>query len=125
MNWIIGVSIVAGILAWWGLMRRPLIAEATAREKLARGALVIDVRTPREFESSRVPEAINIPLDELEKHLSEHVTNKQQVLLVHCLTGTRSGLAMFRLQGMGYPNVFNLGSLARAKRIVAGWRKPA
>ena len=122
MNWIIGVSIVAGILAWWGLMRRPLIAEATAREKLARGALVIDVRTPREFESSRVPDAINIPLDELEKHLPGHVADREQVLLVHCLSGNRSDLARHRLKGMGYPNVFNLGSLARAKRIVAGRR---
>jgi rhodanese-related sulfurtransferase len=45
------------------------------------------------------------------------VKDQNQVLLVHCLSGGRSGLAKQQLKGMGYPNVFNLGSLSRTRMI--------
>jgi rhodanese-related sulfurtransferase len=42
------------------------------------------------------------------------------VLLVHCQSGMRSGEARKKLIAMGYPNVHNLGSYARAVSIVRG-----
>ena len=46
--------------------------------------------------------------------------DKSRVLLLHCLSGGRSGIAKRQLKGMGYTNVFNLGSYGRAKQIVSG-----
>jgi rhodanese-related sulfurtransferase len=46
------------------------------------------------------------------------VKDKNQVLLLHCQSGMRSGVAKSRFKGLGYPNVFNLGSYARASHIV-------
>ena len=89
-----------------------------ARKHLAAGALVIDVRSPEEFRSGHVPGAINIPLGELRESLPGRVTDKNQVLLLHCLSGGRSGIARRQLRSLGYPNVFNLGSYARAERVV-------
>jgi rhodanese-related sulfurtransferase len=40
------------------------------------------------------------------------------MLLLHCLSGMRSGMAKQKLKSLGYANVFNLGSLARARKIV-------
>jgi rhodanese-related sulfurtransferase len=42
------------------------------------------------------------------------------VLLLHCQSGARSGAAKKKLIALGCPNVFNMGSYARAERIVTG-----
>ena len=44
--------------------------------------------------------------------------DKNQTLLLHCASGMRSGIAKDTLKSLGYANVFNLGSLARARKIV-------
>jgi rhodanese-related sulfurtransferase len=44
--------------------------------------------------------------------------NKAQPLLLHSVSGTRSGMGKAMLRRMGYPNVFNLGSYGRAERIL-------
>jgi rhodanese-related sulfurtransferase len=46
------------------------------------------------------------------------VKDKNQVLLLHCLSGTRSAMAKIKLKKMGYPNAFNLGSYGRAEGIL-------
>jgi len=46
------------------------------------------------------------------------VPDKSQVLLLHCASGMRSGMAKSKLNGMGYINAFNLGSYGRAESIL-------
>lgn len=125
MDWTIVIIIAAVLAGFYLLKRMSFISEETARQHLANGALVIDVRSTEEFRSCQVPNAINIPLGELREKLPARVKDKNQVLLLHCLSGGRSGLAQQQLRGMGYPNVFNLGSLSRAREIVTGNGAPA
>lgn len=120
MNWTIALIAVVVVATFFLLRRMSFVAEATARQHLANGALVIDVRSAEEFQSGNVPNAINIPLGELRDSLPLRVKNKHQLLLLHCRSGGRSGIAQLQLKGMGYPNVFNLGSNGRAERIVSG-----
>jgi len=96
------------------------ISAKDALEKMKTGALVIDVRSPGEFSSGHLTKAINIPLDEIETALPKRVQDKNQVLLLHCASGMRSGMAKNKLNGMGYTNAFNLGSYGRATGIVDG-----
>jgi phage shock protein E len=117
-NWT-PLLIFAGVVIVFILLKRS--GQISAKEALAHlknGALVIDVRSPGEFSSGHLSAAINLPLDEIETALSGHVKNKNQVLLLHCQSGMRSGLARNKLKRLGYANVFNLGSLARARKIV-------
>lgn len=86
---------------------------------LKNGALVIDVRSPGEFNSGHLPKAINIPVDEIETALPKRVKDKNQGLLLHCASGMRSGVAERKLKGMGYANACNLGSYGRAAKIVS------
>ena len=79
---------------------------------------MIDVRSPGEFNSGHLAKAINIPLDEIETALPKRVKDKGQMLLLHCASGMRSGMAKSKLIGMGYTNAFNLGSYGRAESIV-------
>ena len=82
--------------------------------------MVLDVRTPEEFRAGHLRGAVNIPLDELQDEVRRRVPDRSQVVLLHCLAGTRSGIARRMLRGMGYTNAFNLGSYGRARRIVNG-----
>ena len=84
------------------------------------GALLIDVRSPAEFNSGHLPNAINFPVDNIENALPRRVKDKSQVLLLHCQSGMRSGMAKDKLKGLGYANAFNLGSYAQAAKIVRG-----
>jgi phage shock protein E len=120
MNWT-DVLIAAAILAAFLIYRRAgLISIKDAQTYLRNGAMVIDVRTAGEFVASHLPIAVNLPLSEIETHLSRRIKDKNQVLLLHCQSGARSGAAKKKLIALGCPNAFNMGSFARAERIVSG-----
>lgn len=119
MNWTIAlVSFVVALLVILLLKRIGQISPATARAHLATGAIVIDVRTPGEFASGHLRNAINIPLPEIETAVPRRVGDKNKVLLLHCQSGMRSGVACKKLKRLGYTNTFNLGSYARASQTV-------
>jgi len=118
MSWS-SVLIIGLVLAvFLGLKRLGLVSAGVARKYLEAGAVVVDVRTVGEFRSGHLSNAVNIPLDELQRRLPGRVPDKNQVLLLHCLSGTRSGIARRALKTMGYTHVFNLGSYGRAKSIL-------
>ena len=120
MDWTL-IGIVAGALGGMFLLKRvSLIPVDAARRHLQQGALVVDVRSAGEFRGGHLPDAINIPLGELKEVLPRREPDKNRVLLLHCLSGTRSGMARRILKGMGYSNVFNLGSYGRAQKIRGG-----
>ena len=91
---------------------------ATAREHLKRGALLVDVRTVAEFNAKHLTNAVNIPLDDIQLTLPKRVPDKGQVILLHCRSGRRSGIAEQQLRGLGYTNVFNVGSFEQAEKLV-------
>ena len=122
MNWTIAIVVGAILVAFFIVKRMSFVSEEAARKHLAQGALVIDVRSPEEFRGGHVPDAINLPLGQLRESLPRHVKDKNQVLLLHCLSGGRSGIARGQVRSLGYPNVFNLGSFARAEKIVRSAR---
>ena len=112
-TWIIIGTVVAAFLIFKQLNA---VKPATAREWLKKGALVIDVRSESEFQERHLPGAINVPLNRLGEEIARRAPNKEQPLLLHCLSGTRSGMGTSALKKMGYRNVFNLGSYGRAEK---------
>jgi phage shock protein E len=118
MNWTTILVIAAIITVIFMMKKSGQISPKDALGYLKNGALVIDVRSPGEFNSGHLPTAINIPLDEIETALPRRVKDKNQVLLLHCQSGMRSGMAKQKLKSIGYTNVFNLGSYGRAESIL-------
>ena len=53
--------------------------------------VIVDVRTPAEFQAGHVPGATNLPLDELRERLDELPTDRK--LVVYCQVGMRGYLA--------------------------------
>ena len=118
MNWT-SILIAFALLVILFLLRRSgQISIKDAQTHVKNGALVIDVRTPAEFSSGHLPGAINLPLDQIETSLPRRVQDKSKVLLLHCQSGMRSGVAKKKLVALGYANAFNLGSYGRAAEVV-------
>jgi phage shock protein E len=111
--------VIGGVVAAFLLLKRlTLVGPAAARDWLNKGALVIDVRSEGEFQERHLPGAINIPLGQLREEIVRRAPDKEQPLLLHCLSGARSGLCRRILKQAGYGHVFNLGSYGRAARIL-------
>jgi len=63
-------------------------------------AIVLDVRTPEEAAGGHFPNAISIPLDELEKKLD--ALPKDKKIYAHCTTGARAEMAQALLTKEGF-----------------------
>ena len=88
------------------------ITSDEALAMLARGhVLLIDVRTPDEFEESHIPGAINLPLYELLELIEEIVPELDQHIVIYCQTGRRSQSAAQALVYVGYTAVYDLGGI--------------
>ena len=87
---------------------------AEAADLMNKGALVVDVRTPGEWEEGHAEVSVLLPLNELPARLAE--LPKERALLLVCRSGARSEHATVFLKSMGYEQVFNLGPWQRNPR---------
>jgi NADPH-dependent 2,4-dienoyl-CoA reductase/sulfur reductase-like enzyme/rhodanese-related sulfurtransferase len=93
---------MAGFVAG-GLLRgeHPQVdVEAVLAVPAARHPFVVDVRTPQEFGGGHLPEAVNIPVDELRSRLGE--LPHDQEIAVYCQVGQRGYLATRILRQAGF-----------------------
>jgi phage shock protein E len=118
MDWIIVAITVILLIAYIFLRRKNQISAQAAIAYLKHGALLIDVRSAAEYDIGHLEGARNMPLQEINSLIVEQVPDRNQVLLLHCQSGTRSGVAMTRLIALGYTNTHNLGSYDRAAHIL-------
>ncbi len=117
MEWVVVVALFVIAAGFVVLKQAGQISPEAARQHLQNGALVIDVRSVDEFGAGHLSAAVNIPLGEIREEIPRRAPDKNQVLLLHCLSGGRSGLARRWLRQMGYTRVYNLGSYRRAEKI--------
>lgn len=81
-----------------------------AREKMAAGILLLDVRTADEYAQGHIPGAKNLPLDDLDRALTEY-PDQTRPLIVYCRSGARSARAAAWLAHAGYAAVYDLGGI--------------
>ena len=74
---------------------------------LKNGATVIDVRTKGEYAGGHVKGSVNIPLDQIGKHIEK--LKQQQPIITCCASGMRSGSAASMLRSKGV-EAYNGGS---------------
>jgi rhodanese-related sulfurtransferase len=120
------VWLVAGLLAAWAAVTvyelrlrsqgTTHVTAADAVRLINKGALVIDVRKPEEYESGHIVNARNVPLDRMQKGEDSVHKQKGKILLAVCADGSSSGRAAGHLRKAGYENAFSL------KGGIAGWR---
>jgi len=83
-----------------------VISGEVAAQLAARGARVVDVRTPQEFAAGHVPGAINVPFDELAGRTAE-LGDPSRPVVLYCRSGRRSGIAARTLRGLGFDAVYD------------------
>ena len=74
--------------------------------------IIIAVRSTEEYNHEHIKNAKSIPLDEIEKVVPTEIPDKNAKIYVYCQSGTRSALALSKLEKMGYNNVENLGGIS-------------
>lgn len=68
--------------------------------------VLLDVRTPTEFEDNHITGSINIPVADLRTRHNE--LNKDKPTILICSSGNRSSLGTSILESNGYTNLFNV-----------------
>ena len=89
---------------------------ALARKLVSEGALLLDVRTPEEYEGRHLDGAINIPVDQLGSRMAEvdklTTNDKTKPIVVYCMSGGRAAQAKEDLVKAGHTQVTNLGGIS-------------
>ncbi len=67
--------------------------------------VIIDARSPSEYDTSHVAGAINVPFDTLEGYASLLPEDKQQPIVTYCRSGGRATVLKMLLIDMGYTDI--------------------
>ena len=78
------------------------------KKMIKQNSVVLDVRSPQEYREKHIRGAILIPSYELSQKATEILVNKEQSIIVYCLSGARSQRAIETLKKMGYANLYHL-----------------
>lgn len=99
------------------LNRVPTVDVAEAHERVAGGAMLLDVRRSDEWQAGHAPDATHIPLDALPDRTGDLPTDREVVAV--CRSGARSGRATQYLRRLGL-DVVNLGGGMQAWERAGG-----
>lgn len=73
--------------------------------------IILDVRTPEEFAEKHIPNAINVPNENIGNDDIPELPNKDQMILVYCRSGNRSKQASEKLVKLGYTSIYEFGGI--------------
>lgn len=85
-----------------------LTAEQAGRLIEKNTPLILDVRTPREYDQGRITNSKLIPIQELGTRLHEIEKYKNGDVLVYCRSGNRSTVAAAIMAKNGFKKIYNL-----------------
>jgi phage shock protein E len=91
----------------------PVLARRLVRDQ---GGLLLDVRSPEEFESGHVEGAKLVPHDEVGARIDEIASwqdgDRGKPIVVYCRSGNRSKQAKQALEQAGFTQVIDLGGMS-------------
>jgi phage shock protein E len=85
-------------------------------KKIAKGAIILDVRTEKEFKTAHIYGSINISLGEIRERYIE--LDPKKTYITCCSHGLRSVKAESILKEKGFKNVFNGGAWSDLEEII-------
>ena len=80
-------------MSFFNFFKSPQISQGVDEYKSTPGALLLDVRTPEEYQAGSL------------------IRQKSTPIFVYCHSGSRSSQAAALLKNMGYQNVKNIGGI--------------
>lgn len=113
-NWelFVALAIILFLLArtWFGPGAVAMVLPSEVIQLINhKDALVVDVRTDKEYQAGHVMNALHIPLGVLEDRVEELLNYKHSAVVMVCRSGARSGQAAMKLKKQGFTDVHNMG----------------
>jgi len=111
----ISLLILGGFLWATGSTVPPVdyrISAEEAKTLVASGAVLLDVRTEGEYNSSHISGAVLLPYDEITAtSAAKAIETLDTPVVVYCRSGRRSSIAVKTLVSLGYTAVRDLGAI--------------
>ena len=113
------LSVIAAAALFAGCASAPKFTCTPQRSvTLPKGALLLDVRTQKEYDEKHLDGAILIPHDCVTNHIPGFASSRDAILYVYCGTGRRAEKAVKALNSAGYRNVINLCGIKAAEKAL-------
>lgn len=87
-------------------------------EQIQDNAVVIDVRTPQEWQTGHLADATLLPVSEFAQGIEALVSDKDQQVVLYCRSGNRAGQMQTLMTKLGYTNVINAGGVNSAASLL-------
>jgi rhodanese-related sulfurtransferase len=91
-----------------------LSVEEFARMADDKRNVILDVRTPAEFQAGHISGAVNLDVSAPDFEAKAALLDRSKIYLVHCASGVRSARACDKLNHFDFPNLYNLPGGFRA-----------
>lgn len=98
-----------------GLLSKLFGPKVDLSEIKRNGAIILDVRTPAEYNGGHGKGSVNIPLDQIKSKMDKIKAYKKPIITC-CASGMRSGSAASILKSNGI-EAYNGGSWSRADQL--------
>lgn len=79
--------------------------------------VIVDVRSPMEYEMGHIPGAKNIPVDQI-PYQTDVFKSFNTAVVVYCRSGARSSMAASILSQNGIANVYNGGGIGDMQFLI-------
>jgi rhodanese-related sulfurtransferase len=87
--------------------------------------VLLDARSPEEYQSGHIAGSLNLPLQAWNR-AEEMIPDKDVPVFVYCHSGARSSEAVSMLREMGYTHAMNIGGICSyLGRVERGGRRSA
>ena len=100
-----------------GLFSFLRLGSGKIKNALKKGAIIVDVRTPQEYDRGHIPEAFNIPVDRIKVSI-ERIKASKLPVIVCCNSGERSATALQYLKAAGIKEAYNGGNWQNVLKII-------
>lgn len=104
LSWV-AAAIVVSLMVWRQLKFKKGVPRM--KEAIKNGAVVLDVRSPKEYAAGHHVGSVNIPLQELADKADK--LDRKKTIIVCCASGARSARALSILKEKGFNQVENIG----------------
>src|SRR5512139_2059050 len=108
------VAFASGAMLVWPLVQRRFSAMKELGTLGAthlvntQDAVLLDLRETKDYEGGRLPNAVHIPLSQLDARAGELAKYASRPVIAYCATGSRSRNAGAALAKAGFKDVYNL-----------------
>jgi phage shock protein E len=94
------IYIALGLILGYILFKKFLVSNINVKALMTKGAIIIDVRTPQEYDNGHIAESMNIPLNVISTRI-DSLRAKNVPIICVCASGMRSGNACATLKNAG------------------------